>query len=47
VPASGDAFAHLLATGRPHAVAQRYRLDRFRAGAVLDEEGSGSQHNLH
>ncbi len=47
VPASGDAFAHLLATGRPHEVAQRYRLDRFRAGAVLDEEGSGSQHNLH
>ena len=47
VPASGDAFAHLLATGRPHAVAQRYRLDRFRTGALLDEEGSGSQHNLH
>ncbi|WP_166416136.1 sarcosine oxidase subunit beta family protein [Cochlodiniinecator piscidefendens] len=48
VPASGDCFAHLLATGRPHDVAKKFRLDRFRTGVdILDEEGKGSQHNLH
>jgi sarcosine oxidase subunit beta len=47
VPASGWCMAHLMATGQPHEVARRYRLDRFREGAVIDEEGTGSQHNLH
>ncbi len=47
VPASGEAFAHLIATGRPHPVARRFRLDRFRSGHLIDEEGAGSQHNLH
>ncbi len=48
VPASGDAFAHLMATGRHHTDAQAFRLDRFRTGrGILDEEGTGSQHNLH
>ncbi len=48
VPASGDCFAHLIHTGRPHKVAERYRLDRFRTGVgLMDEEGTGSQHNLH
>ena len=48
VPASGWAFAHLLATGRPHETAARFRLDRFRDGAgLMDEEGTGAQHNLH
>jgi sarcosine oxidase subunit beta len=47
VPASGWCMAHLMATGDPHPVAARFRLDRFRAGAVIDEEGTGSQHNLH
>lgn len=47
VPASGDAFAHLIATDTPHPVARRFRLDRFRAGELIDEEGTGSQHNLH
>ena len=47
VPASGDAFAHLIATDQPHEVARRFRLDRFRTGQVIDEEGTGSQHNLH
>jgi sarcosine oxidase subunit beta len=40
-------MAHLMATGEPHPVAARFRLDRFRTGAVIDEEGTGSQHNLH
>jgi glycine/D-amino acid oxidase-like deaminating enzyme len=42
-------FAHLMATDRPHEVAAaRYRLDRFATGrGLMDEEGTGSQHNLH
>ena len=47
VPASGWCMAHLMATGEPHAVARRFRLDRFATGHLLDEEGTGSQHNLH
>jgi heterotetrameric sarcosine oxidase beta subunit len=47
VPASGDCFAHLIARDAPHPVARRYRLDRFATGRVLDEEGTGAQHNLH
>ena len=48
VPGSGFAFAHLIAQDRPHETASRYRLDRFRTGVgLMDEEGTGSQHNLH
>jgi len=47
VPASGWCLAHLIATGEPHPVAARFRLDRFATGHVLDEEGTGAQHNLH
>jgi sarcosine oxidase subunit beta len=48
VPASGYAFAHLMATGAPHETARAFRLDRFRDGyGLMDEEGTGSQHNLH
>ncbi len=48
VPGSGFAFAHLLATDRPHGTAERFRLDRFRTGrGLMDEEGTGAQHNLH
>jgi heterotetrameric sarcosine oxidase beta subunit len=48
VPASGWAYAHLIATGEPHETAKRFRLDRFRTGrGIMDEEGTGSQHNLH
>ena len=47
-PASGHTFAHLLATDTPHPVAAKLRLDRFRTGrGILDEEATGSQHNLH
>ncbi len=46
-PASGWCMAHLMATGQSHDVAARFRLDRFRTGHVMDEEGTGSQHNLH
>ena len=47
VPASGWCMAHLMATDRPHDVARNFRLDRFRQGNLMDEEGTGSQHNLH
>ncbi len=48
VPGSGFSFAHLIATDRPHAPAARYRLDRFLTGrGLMDEEATGSQHNLH
>ena len=47
VPASGWCMAHLMATDTPHPVASRFRLDRFATGHLLDEEGTGSQHNLH
>lgn len=47
-PASGHTFAHLMATGNPHAAAVRHRMDRFETGyGLMDEEASGSQHNLH
>ena len=48
VPGSGFAYAHLIAQDRPHESAARYWLDRFRTGAgLMDEEATGSQHNLH
>jgi sarcosine oxidase subunit beta len=48
VPGSGFSFAHLMATGEHHAPAAKFRLDRFRTGrGLMDEEATGSQHNLH
>ena len=48
VPASGYGFAHLLATDRHHETAAKFRMDRFRSGrGLMDEEATGSQHNLH
>ena len=47
VPASGTAMAHLMATDNSHEIAKPYRLDRFQTGALLDEEATGAQHNLH
>ena len=48
VPASGFCLAHLMATGQPHEVAAKFRLDRFLTGqGIMDEEGTGAQHNLH
>src|SRR6201996_5289398 len=36
-PASGWAFAHLIARDAPHEVAADYRLDRFATGHAIDE----------
>ncbi len=48
VPGSGFSFAHLMATDRHHEPAAGFRLNRFRDGiGLMDEEGTGSQHNLH
>jgi sarcosine oxidase subunit beta len=46
-PGSGFVFAHLLARDTPHEEAARFRLDRFRTGAMIDEKGQGAQPNLH
>ncbi len=46
-PASGVAFAHLLATDSPHETATAYRFDRFSRGYMIDEKGMGAQPNLH
>ncbi|TMV82090.1 sarcosine oxidase subunit beta family protein [Thioclava sp. BHET1] len=47
VPASGWCMAHLMATGESHEVAKRFKLNRFLTGHLIDEEATGSQHNLH
>lgn len=46
-PASAEAFAHLIAKDEPSELIRLFRLDRYRAGAVLDEKGMGAQANLH
>jgi len=46
-PASGFAYAHLLATDSPHKTATAYRFDRFARGRMIDEKGMGNQPNLH
>ena len=46
-PASGWCFAHLLATDIHHDVAEKFRLDRFEKGYLLDEEATGATPNLH
>ena len=45
-PASGLVFAHLLARDEPHRQAEKFRLDRFRRGAMIDEKGQGAQPSL-
>ncbi len=48
VPGSGNVFAHLIATDQYHENATGFQIDRFRTGrGIIDEEGKGSQHNLH
>jgi sarcosine oxidase subunit beta len=46
-PASGFAFAHLLAKDTPHPTAAAYRLNRFETGHIIDEKGVGATPNLH
>ena len=37
----------MFARDEPHKEAARFRLDRFRRGAMIDEKGQGPQPNLH
>ena len=46
-PASGEAFAHLIAKDEPSDLIKPFRLDRYARGALLDEKGMGAQANLH
>ncbi len=40
-PGSGWVFAHTLATGSPHPLAEPFSIERFRSGALVDEKGAG------
>lgn len=40
-PASGWVFAHTIATGEAHALNAPFTLERFEAGALVDEHGAG------
>jgi sarcosine oxidase subunit beta len=46
-PASGHSFAHLIARDEPPDLICAFKLDRFKAGAMIDEKGMGAQPNLH
>jgi sarcosine oxidase subunit beta len=37
IPAGGDTMAHTVATGSAHPLIERFGLDRFKAGALVDE----------
>jgi sarcosine oxidase subunit beta len=45
IPVGGTVFAHLIATDRPHPLAEAFTLDRFATGALIDEAAaSGISH---
>jgi sarcosine oxidase, subunit beta len=45
IPAGGTLLAHSLATGKPHPLAQRFGLERFRSNRLVDEgAASGIAH---
>jgi sarcosine oxidase subunit beta len=45
IPVGGWTFAHVLATGRNHELAEPFQLDRFVTGRLIDEAaGSGISH---
>ncbi len=46
-PASGFCYAHLLAKDEQHPLARAFRLDRYMSGALIDEEATGPNPNLH
>ena len=47
IPASGSAYAQLLATGAVPSYASAYRLNRFETGHLINEEGTGARPGLH
>jgi sarcosine oxidase subunit beta len=45
IPVGGWTFAHVLATGRNHELAEPFQLQRFTTGRLIDEAaGSGIAH---
>jgi len=44
IPAGGTLFAHVLATGRHHALSAPFDLSRFESGEVIDEAHAGVVH---
>ena len=46
-PASGWCFAHLIAKDYSHSLSEKFKLDRFKNGYMIDEKGQGAQPNLH
>ncbi|MBO0827636.1 MAG: sarcosine oxidase subunit beta family protein [Streptosporangiales bacterium] len=41
-PGAGWVYADTIANGRPHPLAEPYRIDRFRTGALIDEHGAAA-----
>ena len=41
-PASGWVYAHAIATGTPHPLAEPFALERFTTGALIDEHGAAA-----
>jgi len=37
IPAGGDTMAYTIVTGKPHPLIEKFSLDRFRSGALVDE----------
>jgi sarcosine oxidase subunit beta len=46
-PASGYCFAQLIATGAPPRLIEKFSLDRFRSGRVVNERGLGPKPGDH
>jgi sarcosine oxidase subunit beta len=45
IPVGGWTFAHVLATGKNHELAEPFQLDRFYTGRLIDEAaGAGIAH---
>jgi sarcosine oxidase subunit beta len=45
IPAGGDTMAYSVAHNRPHALIERFGLDRFARGALIDEgAAAGAAH---
>jgi len=42
-PVSGWTFAHTIAQNRPHELNEKFRLDRFNTGHLIDEKGVGTK----
>ncbi len=46
-PASGWVCAHTIAHGAPHPLNEKFTLERFERGNLIDEKGAGPVPNAH